>query len=122
MAIKKIIIAGLCFLCISTCTGISSAEDEDGYVVSIQFENDFFGGGTDRHFTHGTRLQYLSKPIQWITDAADKVPWFSVEKALKHPEDALKARASVSLGQNIYSPENIALSELIPDDRPYAGW
>lgn len=122
MAIKKIIIAGLCFLFISTCTEISSAEDEDGYVVSIQFENDFFGGGTDRHFTHGTRLQYLSKPIKWITDAADKIPWFSAEKALKHPEDALKARAGVSLGQNIYSPENIASSELIPDDRPYAGW
>ena len=33
MAIKRIIIAGLCFLFISTCTGISSAEDEDGYVV-----------------------------------------------------------------------------------------
>jgi len=104
MAIKRIIIAGLCFLFISTCTGISSAEDEDGYVVSIQFENDFFGGGTDRHFTHGTRLQYLSKPIQWITDAADKIPWFSAEKALNHPEDALKARAGISLGQNYLFP------------------
>ena len=29
--------------------------DEPGYLISIQFENDFFGGGTDRHFSHGTR-------------------------------------------------------------------
>ena len=122
MAIKKIIITGFCFLFISTCTGISSAEDEDGYIVTIQFENDFFGGGTDRHFTHGTRLQCLSKPVEWITKAADKIPWFSAEKALAHPENALKARASLSLGQNIYTPENTASSELVTDDRPYGGW
>ena len=122
MAIKKIIITGLCFLLISVVTGISSAEDEDGYIVTIQFENDFFGGGTDRHFTHGTRLQCLSKPVEWITNAADKIPWFSAEKALAHPENALKARASLSLGQNIYTPENTASSELVTDDRPYAGW
>jgi len=113
---------GLCFLLINAVTGISSAEDGDGYIVTIQFENDFFGGGTDRHFTHGTRLQCLSKPVEWITKAADKVPWFSAEKALMHPENELKARASLSLGQNIYTPENTASSELVTDDRPYAGW
>jgi len=122
MAIKKIIRAGLCFLLISTVTGISSAEDDNGYIVTIQFENDFFGGGTDRHFTHGTRLQCLSKPVEWITNAADKIPWFSAEKALARPENALKARASLSLGQNIYTPENTASSELVTDDRPYGGW
>ena len=34
--------------------------DDPGYVISIQFENDFFGGGTDRHFSHGTRIECLT--------------------------------------------------------------
>jgi len=96
--------------------------DEPGYVCSLQFENDFFGGGTDRHFTHGTRFSCLTKPIQWISDAADKLPWFDAEKATQNPEDALQARASISLGQSIYTPEDTSNSELIEEDRPYAGW
>ncbi|MDY6954103.1 MAG: hypothetical protein SWE60_21570, partial [Thermodesulfobacteriota bacterium] len=39
--------------------------NEAGQIWGVQFENDFFGGGTDRHFTHGTRLSHLTKPIPW---------------------------------------------------------
>jgi hypothetical protein len=99
-----------------------SCADDPGYVISIQFENDFFGGGTDRHFSHGTRIECLTGPVQWITDAADKLPWFSSEKARNGPKDQLKARASFSLGQNMYTPEDTAATQLITDDRPYAGW
>jgi hypothetical protein len=96
--------------------------DDPGYVISIQFENDFFGGGTDRHFSHGTRIECLTGPIQWMSDAADKLPWFRSERARSSPKDDLKARASFSLGQNIYTPEDTTTTQLIPDDRPYAGW
>ena len=96
--------------------------DEPGYLISIQFENDFFGGGTDRHFSHGTRIECLTSPIQWITDAADKLPWFKSERARSSPKDELKARASLSLGQNIYTPEDTVATQLITEDRPYAGW
>ena len=89
-------------------TGLSFADDP-GYTISIQFENDFFGGGTDRHFTHGSRIELLTEPIKWITDAAAKLPWFSATEALYPPEDAWKARVSISLGQNIYTPENPSL-------------
>lgn len=47
-----------------------------GQIVSLQVENDFFGDGTDRHYTHGTRIQYLTKSVDWIVRAADKLPWF----------------------------------------------
>lgn len=96
--------------------------DEPVQVCSMQFENDFFGGGTDRHFTHGTRLSCLTRPIPWITDAADKLPWFSYEDAGGEDGEGLAARASVSVGQNIYTSENIGTSQLIAGDRPYAGW
>ena len=97
------------------------AADSD-QVCSVQFENDFFGGGTDRHFTHGTQLSCLTSPIAWITEAADKLPWFSYEDADREDGGGLAARASVSVGQNIYTPEDIETSSLIAEDRPYAGW
>jgi hypothetical protein len=100
----------------------SAYADDPGYVISIQFENDFFGGGTDRHFSHGTRIECLTNPIQWMTDAADKLPWFHSGRARNSPKDDLKARASLSLGQNIFTPEDTIATQLIPEDRPYAGW
>jgi len=96
--------------------------NEAGHICSFQFENDFFGGGTDRHFTHGTRVSFQTKPIPWITEAAGKLPWFSAEGVGEDSPGPLKARANISLGQNIYTPEDIAARELIKEDRPYAGW
>lgn len=98
------------------------AAAESDRVCSLQFENDFFGGGTDRHFTHGTRLGCLTRPIPWISAAVDKFPWFNPEKAGQAGDEKLKVRASMSIGQNIYTPEDIGTSRLITDDRPYAGW
>jgi len=96
--------------------------NEAGHIWGVQFENDFFGGGTDRHFTHGTRLSHLTKPIPWMTKAADRLPWFSAEEPREDDAGRLKARATISLGQSIYTPEDIAVCEMIKEDRPYAGW
>lgn len=98
------------------------AADDSDQVCSLQFENDFFGGGTDRHFTHGSRLGCLTSPIAWISDAADKLPWFSSEEAGQAEPEDLQARASVFLGQDIYTPADKESSQLLRDDRPYAGW
>lgn len=95
---------------------------EEGPLVSIQFENDFFGGGTDRHFSHGSRIEVLTAPIDWIADAADTLPWFKTGRNQKDSGKGLKARASISVGQNIYTPEDTTGSDLGPEDRPYAGW
>ncbi|MDB9822688.1 lipid A deacylase LpxR family protein [Deltaproteobacteria bacterium] len=100
----------------------TSLADDPGYVLSLQFENDFFGGGTDRHFTHGTRLECLTSPIKWITDGANKLPWFSSKSETKEPDDSLKGRATISIGQNIYTPKNTYISQSLQNDRPYAGW
>jgi len=95
--------------------------EEPGYICSAQFENDMFGGGTDRHFTHGTAFNCLTKPIPWVVKAADQLPWFTYEKT-QDGKTELQARGSLSLGQNIYTPEDITKKELIEEDRPYAGW
>lgn len=108
-------------LCACLWAGTAFA-DAGGYSVHVHFENDFFGGGSDKHFTHGTRIECLTDPIPWITALADKVPWFRSERARKDPEGAMQGRASVSVGQNMYTPENTYTKELVRDDRPYAGW
>jgi hypothetical protein len=38
-----------------------------------------------------------------------------------YPEDG-RMRSTWSLGQNLYTPEDIKTEELVEDDRPYAGW
>ena len=117
----RLLIFILAFLC-SWGWAKESLAGESGVLISIQFENDFFGGGTDRHFTHGTRIECLTGPQKWIAQGADKLPWFSSEKAFGHSDEPLKGRAAFSLGQSIFTPENTAAAQVVPEDRPYAGW
>lgn len=90
--------------------------DERGAFTFV-FENDILGGfGTDRHYTQGMRLSYLSREESvwnWVESIAHKVPFY--------PEDG-RMRATYSVGQNLYTPEDIKTDELVVDDRPYAGW
>lgn len=103
--------------------GLCSGKDKDtDHTISIQLENDFFGGDTDRHYTHGTRIQFVTRPIKWISDAADKLPWFSYSEAFNGSDGKIKGRAVISIGQSIYTPEDTTSTELLINERPYAGW
>ena len=108
-------------ICFFTHTPPTLAE-VPGQIVRLQVENDFIGGGTDRHYTHGTRIQYLTKSVDWIVRAADKLPWFSAAKALGEEESKSLIRAAFTFGQNIFTPEDIGNPNLVRHDRPYAGW
>ena len=86
---------------------------DDKGIFTAQFENDMFGG-SDQHFTHGTRFSWLSPESRgWVEDMARLVPFF---------DSGARRRVSFSLGQNIFTPEDISEPALIPDERPYAGW
>jgi len=83
--------------------------------VTLQFDNDFFGG-SDRHFTNGMRAAYLSPEGAvpgLIRKAGEAVPLFHASQNM---------RFSFSIGQNIYTPTDITLSDPPRDDRPYGGW
>ena len=90
--------------------------DGNGGTYSLQVENDRIAS-TDRHYTHGTRLAWVSDP------KTDGPAW---ARMLLKPFCPLTGvcggRIGVALGQNIYTPENTATRELIVNDRPYAGW
>ncbi len=82
--------------------------------LTFYFENDVFSG-TDRCYTGGFQLAWISKSL------ADtrKSPWIKWLPFTRGPD--FQNALSFSFGQNIYTPDDITLPEVIPDDRPYAG-
>lgn len=100
--------------------------DSDKGVFNITAENDLWGNGSDRHFTHGTRFSYVSRNISDQCKENDPGLWEDfrgvVQSAVPHVLELDTSRFSLVLGQSIFTPENISQSALIPNDRPYAGW
>jgi lipid A 3-O-deacylase len=92
-------------------------------VASIQFENDIGIGGTDRHYMHGSRASCMSENQAGGTNARDIANAFSFSvggySLLDSGQDV---RYSVALGQTMFTPEDLTRTDLIADDRPYAGW
>jgi lipid A 3-O-deacylase len=88
-------------------------------VFTFYLENDFFGG-TDRHYTNGVKLSWLSRDLTtwgepgWRRKMIEALPLVNRAGAQKN--------FGFALGQNIYTPENDDLHVPDPTDRPYAGW
>lgn len=109
------------------------------YGLNILAENDLFGGGSDRHFTHGSRVSLVEyepkdlqepvpedcsekslvmRPFRFLFEHARNLAdnsfgkWFEVEVD----------QVSLILGQSIFTPEDTDTRALVLDDRPYAGW
>ena len=97
-------------------TGQVVAED----AASLYVENDSRGikpnGNTDRHYTHGTKLVYLTQPDwQWLDNFAE---W---DAAL--PDEQVDTVVGFFFGQNIYTPDNVDKpARRKPEDRAFAGW
>jgi len=83
----------------------------------FQFENDVLGkDASDRHYTNGMQISYQT--------AANRVWGWLDSWARRHifSDPDVQLHASMALGHNLYTPEDIASSELVADDRPYAAW
>ncbi len=91
----------------------------DEGTVNLQIENDLFGNGADRNFTNGIRLSYLTSLRRGIPDILKPLLPFIPDFG---EETGTERRSSYSLGQNMYTPSDISRPELIPGERPYAGW
>ena len=98
-------------------------------VMSLVTENDkYVPGPTDRHFTNGLRVSWLGARREfpdWIGPIGTAFRWLADAAPLAPDPDPGATRfrwIGGAFGQNIYTPENIGRRDLIPDDRPYAGW
>ncbi len=95
---------------------------KDLSTITLYLENDVFVG-EDMEYTNGLKLTWSSPvhkdyppkaiPHRWLYPIIKKLPF-------KHDEHT-RNNITYSIGQNIYTPEDIDKEELIEDDRPYAG-
>lgn len=101
---------------------VRSSQPKNGQAFIYYIENDsknIGGPGSDQAYTNGFKFSYVY--------ADDRVPSWAkkpVSRLRFLGEDLQNAKSNIgiSLGQQIYTPRNTRASELIKDDRPYAGW
>jgi len=77
-------------------------------------ENDMFGNGTDSNYTNGLRLSYFNVNADFPDIAhriAALIPTFDINRT---------SSIFYSLGQNLYTPDNISSPVMMPGDRPWA--
>jgi hypothetical protein len=109
----------------SVTTALAGEAPELPWTVHVYFENDLFTG-TDRNYTNGVKISVISPDLLRFVESG-KLPDWSLEYIyqlpfINDPDPALKRKVEFSLGQNMYTPADTSRSDLIVDDRPYAGW
>lgn len=88
--------------------------------ISLYVENDSRilkpNHKTDRHYTHGTKLVYLTQPKwQWLEDFSQ---WHFADV-----DEPVDTAVGFFLGQNIYTPDHVDdPAKRSDDDMVFAGW
>lgn len=128
--IKKriIVIAVIVFLILLTEVVFSLraySSDEStrkGSTFTFYQENDLYAG-TDRDYTNGTKLTWISPDLTEYLDDPRLPPWsHSLISSLPFiGGDGYMRTVSLSLGQNIYTPEDTDKTMPVDGERPYAG-
>lgn len=103
-------------------------EAEKTATCSVLFENDLFGT-TDLYYTNGVKLSCLSRDVAeyvevndyaaWLNRSVGRIPYL---RRLDGGSQRKLLNVGVSLGQKIFTPADISRSDLVTEDRPYAGW
>ncbi len=81
--------------------------------ITLYLENDLFGfDNNDRNYTHGTKLSWISQDLsdylenplipEWSYPIIERLPFIN--------EPGYQRSVSISLGQNIYTPDDITRS------------
>jgi len=94
--------------------GIESNLNKKGS-FNLIIENDKLSD-TDRHYTNGLQLAYFLAPGKeksWVKKVAHVMPLL---------DSAGSLRPGYFFGHEIYTPDNIKSTNLVSNQRPYAGW
>lgn len=118
------ILIGLLLFCAPHLSWAMNHQASSSDTLTLYLENDAFGfDNKDCHYTHGTKLSWISRDIANYREIRS-IPVFvhRLIECLPYVNDPERLQTvSVSLGQNVYTPEARERTDLIPDDRPYAG-
>jgi lipid A 3-O-deacylase len=92
---------------------------------TFYFENDLFNG-TDSNYTNGVKYSVISPDLspgvkegrlpRKVLEYIHRIPF------IKESLPELTHQVEFSFGQNMFTPTDTARSDLVEDDRPYAGW
>ncbi|MCP5155541.1 MAG: lipid A deacylase LpxR family protein [Ectothiorhodospiraceae bacterium] len=87
------------------------------------FENDLFAD-TDRRYTNGIKLAWVSPDLSEYRDSPRLPAWSHalIDRLPFIHQPGLQRNIAVSIGQSMYTPSDITRTDLVRDDRPYAGW
>jgi lipid A 3-O-deacylase len=98
-----------------------------GCISTVDNDAAALGGNDDRWYTGGFRSVH-----DFPADLAEDAPWYQAGAAavaghlqlLPAGEDDRPTFTTVSLvgGQQLYTPADVEVPQVIEDDRPYAGW
>ncbi|MFH2093392.1 MAG: lipid A deacylase LpxR family protein, partial [Pseudomonadota bacterium] len=95
--------------------------------VQIFFENDLFGD-TDKYYTNAVQITWLSNDLKQYKDD-DRLPdWvmpviMPIIHLIPFSGDPNSIHnVGILLGQQIYTPADIQATDLLENDRPYAGF
>ena len=121
---RAVTVAGLA-IALGVCGHAHAGETERG-TLSVLVENDVFFD-TDRDYTNGLKATYTVGPDStpaWLEDAACALPFFDapVSGGVRGDCSGRDVRRVIELGQNMYTPTDIALPNPPMTDRPYAGF
>ena len=86
-------------------------------------ENDYFAG-TDNHYTNGIKLSWVSGDLKKYAED-ERLPEFVLPYLRILPfvnEPGQQYNVALSLGQNMYVPQDTRSGVVQPDDRPFSGW
>jgi hypothetical protein len=113
----------LCLVCLPADAGDEAESDpaldergNQGPIITLQVENDYFVSDDDSQYTHGMRLSYYSGANEvpgLVRKGAQYLPFFAEWGDL---------RSSFAIGQNTFTPDDLSATGVVEDDRPYAGW
>lgn len=84
--------------------------------ISVSYENDLIGSGSDENYTSGVQINYFNvdrKPPAILNTLADSWMGFGIGET---------TATSYAIGQKIYTPKDIRNPNRQPKDRPWAGW
>ncbi|MDZ7779996.1 MAG: lipid A deacylase LpxR family protein [Gemmatimonadota bacterium] len=87
-------------------------DTSSGTAFGLRIDNDTLAG-TDRCYTGGLTLHWVQSP--------ERPEAGGIRNFLAGGDPDAEAGLHITLSQAIYTPDNIRRSDVIPDDRPYAG-
>ena len=128
MALSRARLAGIA-LCAATASWIAPAAAAErtplecnaatACELQVYIENDSIGSGSDRYYTNGIKVGG-GLNADFVIDHLVQGPARSVLERISGRSD--EVHVGFFLGQNMYTPRRITLSQPQPFDRPWAGW